>query len=134
LSNIGDKERITQNRVVRIFQEKLDYAYLGDFQDRSGNSNVEVELLTSWLLSRKVDQTLIPKVLRELEQASAMGQGTKLYDANKAVYKLLRYGVKVKADVSSNTETVWLIDWEEKPEYLPKIGTLEVIKGYNNDQ
>jgi len=113
MGNIGDRERITQNRVVKLFQDKLDYDYLGDFQDRSGNSNVEVKLLTSWLLSRNVDQTLIPKVLRELEQASAMGQGIKLYDANKAVYKLLRYGVKVKADVSSNTETVWLIDWKD---------------------
>ncbi|WP_434637070.1 HsdR family type I site-specific deoxyribonuclease [Sulfurimonas sp. NW7] len=112
MSNIGDRERVTQNRVVKLFQDKLDYRYLGDFQDRSGNSNVEVELLTKWLLSHNVDQTLIAKVLRELEQASAMGQGRKLYDANKAVYKLLRYGVKVKADVSSNTETVWLIDWK----------------------
>jgi len=112
MSNIGDRERVTQSRVVKLFKDKLDYEYLGNFEDRSGNSNVEVEMLTKWLLSRGVAQALINKVLRELDLASSMGQGKKLYDANKAVYKLLRYGVKVKADVGSNTETIFLIDWE----------------------
>lgn len=111
MSNIGDRERITQDRVVKLFQKKLGYDYLGNFEDRRGNSNVESEILTKWLFSRGVSEALISKVLRELDQASSMGQGKKLYDANKAVYKLLRYGVKVKADVSSNTETIWLIDW-----------------------
>ena len=112
MSNIGDKERVTQNRVIKLFQKELNYTYLGNFEDREGNSNIEEELLTKWLLSRGVSRVLISKALRELDLASAMGQGKKLYDANKAVYKLLRYGVKVKADVGSNTETVWLIDWE----------------------
>ena len=35
-----------------------------------------------------------------------------LYDRNRAVYELLRYGVKVKPDVGENTQTVWLIDWK----------------------
>ena len=35
-----------------------------------------------------------------------------LYDRNRAVYDLLRYGVKVKPDVGEHTETVWLIDWK----------------------
>ncbi len=112
MSNIGDKERVTQNRVVKLFQEKLGYSYLGNFEDREGNSNVEEELLTKWLLSRGVDKALIGKALRELDLTSSMGGGKKLYDANKAVYNLLRYGVKVKADVGSNTETIWLIDWK----------------------
>lgn len=112
MSNIGDKERVTQNRVVRLFQDKLNYDYLGDFSDREGNSNIEVEILTAWLLGRGVERDLITKVLRELDQVSVMGQGRKLYDANKAVYKLLRYGIKVKKDVGSNKQTIFLIDWE----------------------
>jgi len=113
MSNIGDKERATQNRVIKLFQEKLDYDYLGDFSDREGNSNIEEELLKEWLLGRGVASELIPKVFRELDQASIMGQGKKLYDANKAVYKLLRYGVKVKKAVGSNTQTIFLIDWKK---------------------
>ena len=112
MSNIGDKERVTQNRVIKLFQNQLNYIYLGNFKDRKGNSNIEEELLTRWLLSRGISMEVIKKALRELDQASAMGQGKKLYNANKAVYKLLRYGVKVKADIGSNTQTVWLIDWK----------------------
>jgi len=112
MSNIGDKEIVTQNRVIKLFQKELGYEYLGNFEDREGNSNIEEELLTDWLLSRGVSKVLINKALRKFYQDSAMGQGKNLYDANKAVYKLLRYGVKVKADVGSNTQTVWLIDWE----------------------
>ncbi|HEY9299037.1 MAG TPA: hypothetical protein VIQ31_22320 [Phormidium sp.] len=36
-------------------------------------------------------------------------QSKSLYDINKAVYSLLRYGVKVREEVSDNTQTVWLI-------------------------
>ena len=35
-----------------------------------------------------------------------------LYSANKKVYGLLRYGVKVKAEAGENFETVELIDWK----------------------
>jgi len=113
MSNIGDIERKTQNRVIKLFQEKLGFRYLGNFEYRQNNSNIEQDILSDWLKSRGVSNTLISKALRELDLASSMGQGKKLYDANKAVYKLLRYGVKVKADVSSQTKTVWLIDWSD---------------------
>ena len=53
-------------------------------------------------------------MLYELEKAA--GDTSKsLYDRNRAVYDLLRYGVKVKPDVGENTVTVWLVDWK-KPE------------------
>ncbi len=35
-----------------------------------------------------------------------------LYDNNRAVYSLLRYGVKVKTGAGENTENVCLIDWD----------------------
>src|SRR5690606_28421316 len=40
-----------------------------------------------------------------------IGGSRNLYDANQAVYSLLRYGVKVKPEVGAQYETVWLIDW-----------------------
>ena len=42
----------------------------------------------------------------------ATDQSRSLYDINRSVYDLLRYGVKVKADVGEQTQTVWLIDWK----------------------
>ena len=48
-NNIGKPERVTQNRVVQLFQEQLGYDYLGDWQERADNSNIEVDLLTAFL-------------------------------------------------------------------------------------
>ena len=46
-------------------------------------------------------------------KAAAIGAGHDLYEANHEVYDLLRYGVKVKPGVGEQTETVWLIDWND---------------------
>ncbi len=39
-----------------------------------------------------------------------------LYDRNRDVYEMLRYGVKVRPDIGENYETVWLIDWRNPQE------------------
>jgi len=49
MHGIGQPERATQNRVVALFRDELDYRYLGDWADRDGNSNIEEGLLTSYL-------------------------------------------------------------------------------------
>jgi type I restriction enzyme R subunit len=45
MSGIGQPERATQNRVVALFRDELDYRYLGDWSDRAGNSNIDDGLL-----------------------------------------------------------------------------------------
>ncbi len=47
--SIGQPERVTQNRVIALFRDELRYRYLGDRQDRDGNSNIEEELLSARL-------------------------------------------------------------------------------------
>jgi len=42
---VGQKEIETQKRLVNLFKEKLDYTYLGNYEYRENNSNVEIELL-----------------------------------------------------------------------------------------
>ena len=44
MSKIGKPERVTQNRVVALFRDELDYDYLGDWEEREGNSNIEEAL------------------------------------------------------------------------------------------
>ncbi len=123
MGQIGQHERVTQNRVVQLFKEKLGYEYLGSRQDRN-NKNIETERLTKWLTKQLelkkhaepgVKEKLISHTIRKLEQAAALGQGKKLYDANQEIYNLLRYGAKIKTGAGELTETVWLIDWK-KPE------------------
>jgi type I restriction enzyme R subunit len=48
-STIGQSERATQNRVIALFRDELDYRDLGDWTDRPNNSNIEETLLTAYL-------------------------------------------------------------------------------------
>ncbi len=115
MTTVGQVEKRTQNRVVKLFREQLGYAYLGDWTDREGNRNIEGELLRTFLRDRQGhDEALVTRALHLLDKAA--GDTSKsLYDRNRAVYDLLRYGVKVKAEVGEHMQTVWLIDWK-RPE------------------
>lgn len=112
MSDVGQVERKAQNRIVRLFQEQLGYDYLGNWEYRNGNANVEVGLLTQNLSARGYDDNLITRALDQLGKAASVGAGHDLYEANRDVYQLLRYGVKVRPGVGEQTETVWLIDWK----------------------
>src|SRR5476649_2963851 len=96
MNNVGQRERITQKRVISLFTEHLGYHYLGNWHKREDNNNIEPGLLTAWLQKRGVPEVLITKALRQLDRAASLGEGRILYDANKEVYRLLRYGVKDK--------------------------------------
>ncbi|WP_434777107.1 type I restriction endonuclease subunit R [Neisseria sp. Ec49-e6-T10] len=111
MSQIGQKERVTQNRVVEFFQTELGYSYLGDWHDRD-NKNIETSILVPWLKRQGISDTLINKVLRRLDQTTALGGGRYLYDANLEFYNLLRYGVKEKQEAGEQNQTIWLIDWQ----------------------
>lgn len=112
MSKIGQIERATQNRVVQLFKNTLEYNYLGNRQDRPNNRNIEPEILGQWLTVQGHSASVQSRVFNQLEIATALGSGRHLYEANKDVYGLLRYGVKVKDDGDELTQTVWLIDWE----------------------
>ncbi|MGW9197486.1 type I restriction endonuclease subunit R [Micromonospora chersina] len=111
MSNVGQPERKAQDRVVALFRKLLGYEYLGNWGYRDGNSNVEVELLAQNLRARGYSDNLINKAVDKLKSDASLGGGRDLYEANRDVYGLLRYGVKVKPGVGEQTETVWLIDW-----------------------
>jgi type I restriction enzyme R subunit len=112
MSNVGQRETITQKRVIKLFQNQLGYTYLGNWHYRKNNRNIETEILSQWLSNQGINNTLINKALRELDQAATLGEIQNLYDANKAVYSLLRYGIKVKEGAGEQKQTIWLIDWE----------------------
>ncbi|MBB0990776.1 HsdR family type I site-specific deoxyribonuclease, partial [Dietzia sp. SLG510A3-30A2] len=112
MSDVGQIERKAQNRVVALFRDQLGYEYLGNWEYREGNANVETALLAQNLRARGYDDNLINRALDQLGKAASVRAGHDLYEANKDVYGLLRYGVKVRPGVGEQTETVWLIDWK----------------------
>jgi type I restriction enzyme R subunit len=111
MSDVGKPERVTQERILRLFRDELGYRYLGDWSDRLGNSNVEPDLLGAWLKKRGVAAPEITVTIHKLF-TEANHPGRSLYENNRAVYTLLRYGVDAKTEVGKNTEKVHVIDWE----------------------
>ncbi len=130
MSDIGQRERITQNRLVKFFQHQLDYKYYGDWQDRSNNSNIEEKYVREWLGQNGHNERTINNALRQLKQAAIMGDGKKPYHANKEVYRLLRYGIKVRD--GDKKVTVWLIDWKNPLNNEFGIAEEVSVKGENN--
>ncbi len=112
MTDIGKAERVTQNRVAKLFVEALGYRHLGDWAERANNSNIEEGLLSAHLSSAGYTQAQINAALHALNTEAKKPDRT-LYGTNKAVYQLLRYGVPVKTEVGKMTETVHLINWAE---------------------
>jgi len=110
-SNVGQVERKAQEKIIKLFRDNLGYEFIGNWKYRDGNSNVEVELLNHNLQARGYDDNLTNKAILKLTSDASLGGGRDLYEANQDVYRLLRYGVRVKPGIGENTETVWLIDW-----------------------
>ena len=71
MSKVGQREAATQKHVITVFQDTLGYHNLGHWKDRLGNSNVEEELLTTWLGSQGHSEKIISRVLHELGKAKA---------------------------------------------------------------
>ena len=109
---VGEREARTQRRVVGFFRDVLGYDYLGHWQDRPDNRNIEEALLRDWLRRRGHGDGIVTRALHDLNRAAALGGGKALHDANRAVYDRLRYGVKVRPAAGERTVTVWPIDWE----------------------
>ena len=63
MDNIGQKERKTQQRVVKLFRETLGYGYLGNWEVREGNRNIEPKYLRAWLKVQGHADALIGKAL-----------------------------------------------------------------------
>lgn len=129
MNNIGKIERITQNRIIDLFQKELGYRYLGNWEEREINSNVEEEILFEWLHNKKqYSQSLVNKAISDFTKA-ANNQSKQLYDVNKEVYSMIRYGVNVQAEMGQNKQTVMLIDWKNPQNNDFAIAEEVTIKG-----
>jgi hypothetical protein len=69
MSTIGQVERKTQLRVVKLFRDTLGYAYLGDWTDRVGNRNIDENLLRTFLREQGYDEAFITRALHLLDKA-----------------------------------------------------------------
>jgi len=123
ISDVGQRERKVQDRIIRLFAEQLGYQYIGRLPDANLNSNVRSDVLRAWLLGQGHDERLVTRAIEELQRRAAIGAGRGLYDANEGVYQLLRYGYSGKVEAGAQTEHLALIDWSN-----PTNNTFEVAE------
>jgi len=77
MTNIGKPERVTQNRVIALFRDELDYDYLGDWEEREGNSNIEEGLLKPWLSKRGYSDAQIAQAITQLHRRADIANNLK---------------------------------------------------------
>jgi type I restriction enzyme R subunit len=112
MNRVGKPERVTQNRVIALFSKELGYRYLDDWSDRVENSNIEEDLLKDYLSKGSFSTEQISRAMYLLK-TEAENPNRSLYENNKAVYSLLRYGVDVQTQAGQPYVKVKLINWEE---------------------
>ena len=112
MSSIGQSERETQKLVIDLFTNTLNYTYLGNWEQRGNNWSIEPEYVQMFLNKSGYSQTLINRTIDQLQEVSK-NQKDDLYDTNKEMYRILRYGVKIREEVGKDTTTVHLINWDK---------------------
>lgn len=115
MPHIDPIERVTQNRVIKFFVDKLHYTYLGDLHD-SDNHNVMVERLCAYLTGKGGYSLTLAKKAIDMLVSAAKNLQNDLYNANKEVYGLLKYGAKVAENVGDAQKTVYFINWNDVSE------------------
>jgi type I restriction enzyme R subunit len=97
MSELSQPERATQSRVLTLFRDELGYRYLGNWSDQPANSNIQQDLLAAYLGKAGYTPEQISRAIYLL-RTEADNSNRSLYDNNKAVYSLMRYGVPVKIE------------------------------------
>jgi type I restriction enzyme R subunit len=106
MRGVGEIERITHNRVIKFFKNVLGYNYLGEWSDRSNNSNVERDYLFPFLTKTMGYEADLSYRAIDLLAKTASDTSRSLYEVNKDVYSMIRYGVPVKMEAGTATQTV----------------------------
>ena len=125
---IGEAERVTQKNVIDFFKSKLRYDYLGDLRNQD-NKNIMEDRLKKYLERRgEYSDFLIRRAVDELIRVASNFSRGGLMGANKEVYRLLKYGAKVK-DETGLERTVYFIDFADISRNDYEIAEEVTIKG-----
>lgn len=116
MQKVGQVERKTQDRVIKLFKDDLGYIYLGNLMEQE-NENIIPDLLKSFLRGQrdengniKYSEYVINNAIEELQKMAKSGQDD-LYHCNKEVYTMLRYGKSIK-DENGQPVSVFFIEWD----------------------
>jgi len=105
-----DAEKKLQKRVLHWLVNDLGYTYLGNLEDID-NTPVKEDLLKANLKKRGYSDDQIKTAISEL-LSKVNNQVDILYQINRSVYSLLRYGRQGVKDEHGRRETVHYIEWD----------------------
>lgn len=106
-----DAEKKLQNRVLKWLTNDLGYIYLGNLEDID-NTPVKENLLKANLKKRGYTEDQIKTAISELLN-KINNQVDTLYQINRNVYSLLRYGRQGAKDEQGHRQTVHYIEWDK---------------------
>lgn len=130
MSGVNELEIKTQERILHeIFEKKLKYVYLGNYEDRMDNSNIEEELLLKYLKKNYSDE-IAKKAILELKKA-AFNEAKSLYEVNKEVYNILKYGTGITLYAGEKEEKVYFIDYNDYTKNDFYVAEEVTVKGQN---
>ncbi|MCT4587764.1 MAG: HsdR family type I site-specific deoxyribonuclease [Carboxylicivirga sp.] len=132
MNYIGKPERFTQDRVIRFFQDELDYRYLGSWENEERKLPIEEGILYTFLTKKQGCSAYVANkaISKLINAATNLSNG--LYEANKEVYSLLRYGTSIAEEVGELKETVHFINWSNYILNDFAIAEEVTVKGKNN--
>ncbi|MBQ6971874.1 MAG: HsdR family type I site-specific deoxyribonuclease [Synergistaceae bacterium] len=105
-----ETERQLQQRVKHWLIDDLHYHFLGSRENFSNKPVIDA-LLREYLTSHGYTPSAITRAIDDLN-SSAGNQSLSLYQLNRKVYELLRYGDQGVRDKAGHDVTVKYIDWE----------------------
>lgn len=129
MTTVGQKESNTQQRVAKFFQDTLGYQHLGNFHHQESRNIMEGHLERFLLDYQGCEEAIAHRAIQKLIK-TASNSGKSLYDRNKEVYSLLRYGIKIKPE-DEGTMTIWPIDWKEPERNRFAIAEEVTVKGFD---
>lgn len=108
--NVDLEREQLQQRVKSWLINDLNYTFLGNLEDQE-NSGIKEDLLRANLVKRGYKKEQIDVAISELLDLYK-NQVDNLYNVNKKIYSLLRYGRQGAKDENKNRKTVNYIDWD----------------------
>ena len=123
-------EHHTPKRLLNQLGLELGWRYVGNWHYRENNRCVEEAALLTYLekhYPKDLAQAAVDRLRRAVDD-----QRQDLYYVNKAVYKLLRYGVQVRPGAGENHRDVRFIDWAQPAANDFTCAEEVSIKGVNN--
>jgi len=111
-------ERDVQNRIIDSLQDHLGFDYIGNLHDVE-NDDIREDSLRKFLKeSQNCTDEQAAEAIRKLRNEISCPNTTYLYNANKNVYSLLRYGTSVSQGLGKPNRMVQFIDWEHKQDNI----------------